>query len=110
MFILVLIFTFFGAQSKYPHISHYGAGVMEDPKTPEISEASYEETLSIAATVLTYDVLLHVFTFLEQKKDLALCSFVCSLWRKVAFNPIFLWENIKQWHTEYPYKIMCLFI
>ena len=76
----------------------------EVPKTPELNtEATSKVDSPFSATsVFSYDVLMYIFNFLEQKRDLALCSGVCQLWRKVALNPVFLWEVVKQWHTEYP--------
>lgn len=55
-------------------------------------------------TVLTFDVLVNIFFYLDSKKELNLCASVCKKWRKVANNPIFLWEVIRQLHTEYLIK------
>lgn len=77
------------------------------PTIPSAKETRSEtnnneiDTTTNAESYFSYDVLLHIFNMLDEKRDLAISSGVCKLWRKVALNPVFLWEVVRQWHTEY---------
>src|SRR5271163_3426581 len=81
---------------------------MDSNTETNITPLKREKTETIMTTdsntyspVFSYDILLCIFNFLEQKKDFAVCSGVSRLWRKAASHPMFLWDVIRVWYTEY---------